>query len=73
MSLLVCGHVLPEGSSHDVEIIKDTVQNWFKDHSIKSFYTVQQSQVFSEGAINIIGLTGLGKLSPNMVPKTFIS
>jgi len=73
MSLLVCGHILPEGNSHDVEIIKDTVQNWFKDHSIKSFYTVQQSQVFSDGAKNIISLTGLGKLSPNMVMMGFNS
>merc|ERR1719193_1228092 len=73
MSLLVCGHILPEGNSHDVEIIKDTVQNWFKDHSIKSFYTVQQSQVFSDGAKNIISLSGLGKLSPNMVMMGFNS
>ena len=43
------------------------MESWFRDHNIKSFYTVQQTDSFSYGVQNMINLTGLGKLCPNMV------
>jgi len=71
MSLLICGHILPENSLQDDEGLKETVQTWFKDHNIKSFYTVQQTDNYSDGVKNMISMTGIGKLAPNMVLMGF--
>lgn len=47
--------------------MKETVQMWMKDHSIKAFFTVTQNESFEEGAKAIMNLAGLGKLKiPHM-------
>ena len=44
-----------------------------KDHNIKGFYTLNQSETFEEGAKNCLTMSGLGKLSPNMLLMGFKS
>ena len=56
-----------------IEGLRRHVQVWLKDHSIKAFYAVTQAKSFEDGAINCLNLTGLGKLSPNMLLMGFKS
>merc|ERR1711962_703907 len=72
MSLLICAHVLPENQK-DVEMLKENVHSWFKDHGLKSFYVLSPSNSFSEGVENAVPLTGIGKLSPNMLMMGHLS
>ena len=44
-----------------------------KDHNIKGFYTLNQAETFEEGAKNCLTMSGLGKLSPNMLLMGFKS
>ena len=67
MSLLICAHIMDETQKADTVAMKVNVVSWLKDHGIKSFYSVSSNKSFSKGVSNAISLTGLGKLSPNMV------
>ena len=49
------------------------METWLKNHNIKSFYTLVESDSFSSGVKYCTSLTGLGKLSPNMVLLGFQS
>ena len=67
MSLLICAHLIHDNRKQDVLSLKTNIKAWLKDHKIQSFYTISESKSFSEGVKNAIMLTGVGKLSPNMV------
>jgi len=67
MSLLICAHILDENQAADMNTMKLNVGSWLKDHGIKSFYSVSCNKSMSEGVRNAVSLTGLGKLSPNMI------
>ncbi len=66
-SLLICGHVMDEGAPINITALKENVQLWMKDHNVKGFYSVLQAPGLSDGARSMMSLTGLGKLSPNML------
>jgi len=67
ISILITGHVLTEQGPVNLSNLKEGMQTWLKDHNIKGFYTVTQTPDLSGGAKNCMTLSGLGKLSPNMV------
>ena len=67
MSMLVCGHVLTEQGPVNLANLKNGMQQWLKDHQIAGYYSVTQNGSFSAGARSVMALSGLGKLSPNMV------
>ena len=67
MSLLVCGHVLREDGPVNLANLKSGMQQWLKDHQIAGYYSVAQNKSLSAGARNVMTISGLGKLSPNMV------
>ena len=67
MSLMVCAHILPEDKEGDIPKLKSAVSSWLKMHNIKSFYSVSSDESFSRGVKSAILLSGLGKLSPNMI------
>ena len=67
MSLLVCGHVLTEEGPVNLANLKKGMQQWLKDHQISGYYSVAQNKSLSVGAKSVMTISGLGKLSPNMV------
>ena len=67
MSLLVCGHVLQEEGPVNLSNLKKGMQQWLKDHQISGYYSVAQNKSLSVGAKSVMTISGLGKLSPNMV------
>jgi K-Cl cotransporter len=73
ISLLICAHVIQKDEIQNVDHLKNSVETWLKDHNIKSFYSVVESDSFTSGVKYLISLTGLGKLSPNMVLLGFPS
>ena len=50
-----------------VKSLKQEGQDWLDSNHIKGFYAVTRSQSLAGGAQNAVELTGLGKLSPNMM------
>ena len=73
MSLLVCAQIVKDSNFYDLASLTDNVKAWLRDHKIQSFFTVSEGRSFSEGVKNAIMLTGMGKLSPNMVLLGFNS
>ena len=71
VSLLVCGHVLREAGPVNLAELKENMQQWLKDHMISGYYSVAQTPDLSAGARSCMTLSGLGKLSPNMVLMGF--
>jgi K-Cl cotransporter len=71
ISLLICAHIIQKDEVQNVDHLKNTVETWLKNHNIKSFYTVVESDSFISGVKYCTSLTGLGKLSPNMVMMGF--
>jgi len=71
ISLLICGHVLQEQGPVNLANLKDSMQQWLKDHNIKGYYAVAQSPELNAGAKSCMTIAGLGKLSPNMVLMGF--
>eukprot|EP00092_Neocalanus_flemingeri_P010472 GFUD01011283.1.p1 GENE.GFUD01011283.1~~GFUD01011283.1.p1 ORF type:complete len:1082 (+),score=181.23 GFUD01011283.1:264-3509(+) len=71
ISLLICGQVLKEEGPVNLANLKDGMQNWMKDHNIKGYYSVAQNKDLSAGAKSCMTISGLGKLSPNMVMMGF--
>lgn len=71
ISLLVCGQVLKEDGPVNLANLKEGMQQWLKDHNIKGYYAVAQNKDLSAGAKSCMTLSGLGKLSPNMVMMGF--
>ena len=67
MSLLVCGHVLTEEGPVNLANLKNGMQQWLKDHQISGYYSVTQNKSLNVGAKSVMTISGLGKLSPNMV------
>ena len=51
--------------------LKESTQTWLEDRKIKSFYTVNESNNFEEGAKTCLTSAGLGKLAPNMLLMGF--
>ena len=43
------------------------MQSWLESKNIKGFYSVVEDDSFSQGAKNLLVMSGLGKLSPNML------
>ena len=68
-SLNIFGHVIQEEilSANALVELKGGVQQWLKDNNIPGFYSVTNNLSLKEGAWNCMTLSGLGKLSPNMV------
>jgi solute carrier family 12 sodium/potassium/chloride transporter 2 len=67
ISILITGHVITEQGPVNLTNLKEGMQRWLKDHSIKGYYACTQTPDFSGGAKACMTLAGLGKLSPNMV------
>jgi len=47
--------------------IKETSETWLRSNRVKAFLAVTRADRFSEGARVAVELSGLGKLSPNMM------
>jgi len=73
ISLLVCGQILQEDGPVNLGNLKDGMQQWLKDHNIKGYYTVAQTKDLSAGAKSCMTMTGLGKMSPNLIMMGFKS
>merc|ERR1719153_1094762 len=71
ISLLVCGQILQEDGPVNLGNLKDGMQQWLKDHNIKGYYSVAQNKELNVGAKSCMTISGLGKLSPNMVMMGF--
>ena len=67
LSLLVCSHVLEENTPKNKIKLKEDVQDWMKKQKVVGFYNVVQNTHFEDGAEACLALSGLGKLSPNML------
>ena len=68
-SLIIFGHVIQEKtlSANVLVELKEGVQQWLKDNNIPGFYSVTNNLSLKEGSWNCMNLSGLGKISPNMV------
>ena len=53
--------------SKDVFPLRHSGQDWLDSNHIKAFYSVARSSSLARGAQNAVELSGLGKLSPNMM------
>ena len=53
--------------SKDVFPLRQSGQDWLDSNHIKAFYSVARSSSQARGAQNAVELSGLGKLSPNMM------
>ena len=73
LSLIIFGHVIQEDIEHANILVKlkEDVQQWLKENRVPGFYSVTQNFSLKEGTWNLMTLTGLGKLSPNMVLMGF--
>jgi len=71
ISLLVCGQILQDDGPVNLGNLKDGMQQWLKDHNIKGYYTVAQTKNLSAGAKSCMTMTGLGKMSPNLIMMGF--
>ena len=49
------------------QVLKHQAQDWLNDNHIKAFYALTRNPSFSQGAKVAIELSGLGKLSPNLM------
>ena len=69
ISLLIFGDVVLDTRPPSSDLLKqkEAVQQWLLEHNIPGFYTVSQSSSLQDGARNCMTLSGLGKLSPNMI------
>jgi len=67
LSLLVCGHVMKEEGPVNIANLKDGMQQWLKDHEIAGYYSFVQNKSLGTGAKMCMSISGLGKLSPNLV------
>ena len=47
--------------------LKDGMQQWLKDHEIAGYYSFVQNSSLGVGAKMCMSISGLGKLSPNLV------
>ena len=68
LSLLQFAQIIHEDLDwkHGQEL-KNNAQDWLNDNHIKAFYALTRNPSFSQGAKVAIELSGLGKLSPNMM------
>ena len=68
LSLLQFAQIIHEDLDwkHGQEL-KHHAQDWLNDNHIKAFYALTRNPSFSQGAKVAIELSGLGKLSPNMM------
>ena len=73
LSLIIFGHVIQEDIEHANILVKlkEDVQQWLKENRVPGFYSVTQNFSLKEGTWNLMTLTGLGKLSPNMILMGF--
>ena len=71
LSLLICSHVLEENKPKNKIKLKEEVQDWMKKQKVVGFYNVVQNTNFEDGAEACLALSGLGKLSPNMLLMGF--
>ena len=68
LSLLQCAHVIDSDQDwKSISITKNKAEKWFLANQIKAFYCLFRNDSFSEGVRAAIELSGLGKLSPNMM------
>jgi len=70
LSLLVCGHVVPEKGGQLVGQ-RERGQQWLKQRKVSGFYSVVENNTLSGGARVAMTVAGLGKLSPNSVMVGF--
>ena len=66
-SLLVCANIITDPEVKETSDLKKAIEIWLKNHKIKAFYTSASGDSFSNNVASLINLTGLGKLSPNIV------
>ncbi len=72
ISLLECQGITNVSADwKEVAAKKQHANNWLRDNHVKAFYAVTRSSSFSEGVRVSIELSGLGKLSPNMMLMGF--
>ena len=71
MSLLVCGHVGKDEGAININKLKDGMQQWMKDHQIAGYYSFVQNASLGAGSKVLASISGLGKLSPNVVLMGF--
>ena len=66
-SLLICANIETDLDREEDKETKEVINSWLDDHDIKAFYTSAKNKTFSDGVENVINLTGLGKLAPNLM------
>ena len=68
ISLLELVHIVHEAvPMGQMTAIKTYVERWLHKSGIKAFYSLTRNSSFSEGVRTSLELSGLGKLSPNMM------
>ena len=73
VSLLICANIVNEDEKDQIISMKESIELWLKDHNIRSFYSIIPNNKLSLGVQNSVLLSGLGKLTPNMVIMGFNS
>ena len=63
-SLLICGNILEDT---ETPALRKAIENWLINHKIKAFYASSFGDSFSNSVANMINLTGLGKMRPNIL------
>ena len=68
LSLMECANIVDQDLDwKGMEAIKMRGNLWFVHNRIKAFYAVTRNAALSDGARSAVELSGLGKLSPNMM------
>ena len=69
MSLLVAGHIICnlDVTTKARRALTQRAVSYFHKRKVDAFYEIKSSRSFSEGALALMELAGLGKLKPNML------
>lgn len=69
MSLLVAGHIICnlDVTTKARRALTQRAVHFFHKRKVEAFYEIKSSKSFSQGAMSLMELSGLGKLKPNML------
>ena len=69
MSLLVAGHIICnlDVTTKARRALTQRAVSYFHKRKVDAFYEIKSSRSFSQGALALMELSGLGKLKPNML------
>ncbi|XP_023346553.1 bumetanide-sensitive sodium-(potassium)-chloride cotransporter [Eurytemora carolleeae] len=73
LSVLICAQVIPEDQKGEKDDLKRAAHKWLSTHKIRSFFLAIPNNKFSDAVKYAVMLSGIGRLTPNMVMMGFIS